>query len=89
MQFMDCRMVQMECNNSCGRGVHCSNKRIFRRECVDKLSLFETSNGRGLGVRTDVPLQKGQVSSCYTFPFLERLRMHFHPPLVVFTRCQY
>uniref|UniRef100_F1KQR0 Histone-lysine N-methyltransferase lin-59 n=1 Tax=Ascaris suum TaxID=6253 RepID=F1KQR0_ASCSU len=54
------RMVQMECNNSCGRGVHCSNKRIFRRECVDKLSLFETSNGRGLGVRTDVPLQKGQ-----------------------------
>ncbi|KHN77835.1 putative histone-lysine N-methyltransferase lin-59 [Toxocara canis] len=54
------RMVQMECTSSCSRGAHCSNKRIFRRECVDKLSLFETNNGRGFGVRTDVPIQKGQ-----------------------------
>ncbi|VDK44843.1 unnamed protein product [Anisakis simplex] len=54
------RMVQMECTSNCNRGVNCSNKRIYRRECVDKLSVFETANGRGLGVKTGVPIPKGQ-----------------------------
>lgn len=51
----------MECGNSCPRNAHCTNKRMFRRECVEELRTFETKNGCGVGVKTDVNISSGQV----------------------------
>ncbi|VDK27815.1 unnamed protein product, partial [Gongylonema pulchrum] len=54
------RVVLMECDNSCPRNSHCTNKRMSRRECVDGLKAFETTNGCGLGVKTVVDINPGQ-----------------------------
>ncbi|MCP9257933.1 Histone-lysine N-methyltransferase ASH1L [Dirofilaria immitis] len=54
------RVVLMECGNSCPRNALCTNKRLFRRECVERLRTFQTMNGCGLGVKTDINIDKGQ-----------------------------
>lgn len=54
------RVVLMECGNSCPRNALCTNKRLFRRECVERLRTFQTMNGCGIGVKTDVNIDKGQ-----------------------------
>ncbi|VDN04319.1 unnamed protein product [Thelazia callipaeda] len=54
------RVVQMECSSSCPRNTLCTNKRLFRRECVERLRTFQTLNGCGIGVKTDVNIEKGQ-----------------------------
>uniref|UniRef100_A0A915PES9 Histone-lysine N-methyltransferase n=1 Tax=Setaria digitata TaxID=48799 RepID=A0A915PES9_9BILA len=54
------RVVLMECGSSCPRNSFCTNKRLFRRECVERLRTFQTTNGCGIGVKTDVNIDKGQ-----------------------------
>ncbi|CAG9537595.1 unnamed protein product [Cercopithifilaria johnstoni] len=54
------RVVLMECGSSCPRNALCTNKRLFRRECVERLRTFQTMNGCGIGVKTDVNIDKGQ-----------------------------
>ncbi|VDK68183.1 unnamed protein product [Onchocerca ochengi] len=54
------RVVLMECGNSCPRNALCTNKRLFRRECVERLRTFQTMNGCGIGVKTDINIDKGQ-----------------------------
>lgn len=57
-------MVLMECDTRCPRNSQCKNRRMSRRESAEKgLETFKTSNGRGLGVRTKVDVDKGQVST--------------------------
>lgn len=56
----------MECGSSCPRNALCTNKRLFRRECVERLRTFQTMNGCGVGVKTDVNIDKGQVSARLT-----------------------
>ncbi|EFO17566.2 hypothetical protein LOAG_10933 [Loa loa] len=54
------RVILMECGSSCPRNALCTNKRLFRRECVERLQTFQTMNGCGIGVKTDVNIDKGQ-----------------------------
>lgn len=55
------RVILMECDSSCPRNPFCTNKRLFRRECVERLRTFQTTNSCGVGVKTDVNIDKGQV----------------------------
>uniref|UniRef100_A0A0R3RIN6 Histone-lysine N-methyltransferase n=1 Tax=Elaeophora elaphi TaxID=1147741 RepID=A0A0R3RIN6_9BILA len=61
------RVVLMECGSSCPRNALCTNKRLFRRECIERLRTFQTMNGCGIGVKTDVNIDKGQLVQILQF----------------------
>ncbi|TAQ87109.1 hypothetical protein B7494_g4558 [Chlorociboria aeruginascens] len=63
-EFLDSRRPIYECHNLCSCNKYCPNRVIERGRKVP-LQIFRTNDGRGWGVRSKVPIIKGQYVDNY------------------------